>query len=356
MIYFDHAATTPVCAEAREAALRCMNEVFGNPSSPHHAGLAAERAVKAAARDLAEMLGVGEEEIIFTSGGTESNNLAIFGAVAAMRGHRDICLNVVTSKHMHASVAEPLRVLAERGAVRLSYDMSACDLLCLTQVCHETGDMPDIERLVQEAKRLNPAVKIFMDGAQGFGKHTLSLKHIDLYAFSGHKIHGIKGAGGLAARKTRLLPLMYGGGQQYGLRPGTENVPALCAMAAAARTPRVGVGDIYRIIAALAVGLPDTLINRQGEAFSPYILNMSFMGVRGEILVNALSERGVCVSTGAACHAGRKGAAPLETMGFSRDRAASAVRFSFSYMNTEAEARAAVEIVKDCVRALRKGK
>lgn len=348
MIYFDNAASTPLC----EAAKEILTQDYGNPSSPHALGLEAERALKIAAKQLAGLLFCKSEEIIFTSGGTESNNLGILGAAFALksaRGHKND-LRILASNHEHPSVIEPLNYLASLPGFKVSFTSDFeqdADMICISQVSSETGDIYNIEK--------SSDAILFVDGAQSFCKIPPPAC-ADIFTFSAHKIHGPMGVGGLMLRKEiRLAPLMYGGGQQNRLRPGTENVSGILAMAAAVSnsfTDSSKIQNIKNIISSLADELPDTHINQVSEKASPYILNISFLGVRGETLTSLLSSRGLCVSMGTACRSAKKESA-LSAMGFSKQRAESAIRLSFSVMNTEEEAQQAKEIIKASVKELR---
>jgi cysteine desulfurase len=211
-------------------------------------------------------------------------------------------------------------------------------------------------------KKINPHLILHVDGVQGFGKESADLKNVDLYSFSAHKFHGPGGVGGLMARRgIKLTPLMYGGRQQSALRPGTENITGIVQMAATAsamfRDMDINynhAASIKAILASVTNELPDVYINESSPDTLPYILNMSFLGVKGEVLVHTLSEEGIYVSMGAACRNKKPDVSPLVLMGFVPARAESAIRFSFSPLNTREEA----EIVKDAlikhVKALRK--
>lgn len=358
MIYFDNAATTPLC----EAAKEVIRQDFGNPSSPHAFGLSAERAVKGAARDLAGILSCDSEEIVFTSGGTESNNLGILGAAFALKASRgrNRTMHILAGIGEHPSVIEPLKYLDSLPGYSVTFAAPAeweahiCEdtaMVCVSQVNSETGDV-----FGERPWGAAPFI-VFMDGAQGFCKVPRP-EWADIYSFSAHKISGPMGVGGLMVRKgLRLVPMMYGGGQQGGVRPGTENVPGILAMAAAARehvqedADKIAnkIREIKRILALTIMGE----VNSASEETSPYILNMSFPGVRGETLTSLLSSRGVYVSQGTACRTAKKESA-LTAMGFSRERAESAIRLSFSAMNTPEEARKAKEIIEESVAELRK--
>ena len=376
MIYFDNAATTPLC----DAARKVLMLDYGNPSSPHTFGLDAERAVKGAAKDIAEILSCSRQEIIFTSGGTEANNLGILGAAFALKSSRgrNRPLHILASNHEHPSVTGPLDYLAALDGFNVTYSdpfefkghiTEDTALICITQVSSETGDVFDLRELDwQLERRLEQGLErklgfrdaiLFVDGAQGFCKGYPPLD-ADIYSFSGHKIHGPMGVGGLMVKKgLRLQPMMYGGGQQEGKRPGTENVPGILAMAEAAKKAvdssinSRAVEKIKGILMELANEIPNSYVNHTSKEVSPYILNLSFVGVNGEILTSLLSSRGVYVSMGTACRNTHKDSA-LKNLGISQERAASAIRLSFSYMNTEEEAYRAKGIIKECVNELRK--
>ena len=356
MIYFDNAATSPMLSSVKEL----MQQDFGNPSSPHAFGLSSERAIKKAAKEIASILSCQGDEIIFTSGGTESNNLGILGAALALKSSRGPKgnLHIMASKHEHPSVIEPLMYLA--GLPGFSVDFAApsewkdffCEdtaMACLSQISGETGD------LFSELQ-LPAATLLFVDGAQSFCKIAIP-KRADIYSFSAHKINGPTGVGGLMVRKgIRLQPLMYGGGQQAKLRPGTENTSGILAMVLAAKeiclADHSNVKKIKAILSSLAEEIPAAFINQSSDKASPFILNMGFTDVRAETLTSLLSSKGLYLSMGAACRTSKKGSA-LEAMGFSKERAESSIRLSFSIMNTEEEAIRAKEMIKKSVDELR---
>ncbi|MCL2049723.1 MAG: aminotransferase class V-fold PLP-dependent enzyme [Defluviitaleaceae bacterium] len=350
-IYFDNAATTAPIEPDRE-------RIFGNPSSPHALGLGAERALSLARAEMASLFGglVQEQalaqarglgKIIFTSGGTESNNLALIGyALANKRKPPRIFANAWE----HPSVTAPIKFCEEQGFFVRAADMESADIVSLSHVSHETGDINDIAETAAYLKAKNRAVIVHVDGVQGFCKEKMDMRDVDMYSFSGHKIHGAS-VGGLFVREgLRLVPILYGGGQEAGLRHGTENVNGILQTVNAAKFLyqsrekfHAHVAQIRNELAQLANGA-DCVINSRGDA-SPYILNMSFLGINGETLVHLLSEKGVYASMGAACKSRKKQKSMLELMGMDAERARSAVRFSFSHMNTLEEARAAREII-----------
>jgi len=361
MIYFDNAATTPPISSP---------EIFYNPSSPHALGIKAERALRDARKTITAALGLtanplpSPDEITFTSGGTESNNLAILGYTLANMRHS---VNLISAPHEHPSILAPIRFAQERGwatgetDLKANCEVSGANLICISHVNHETGDINDIGTIAKEIKKNNPSAIIHVDGAQGFCKEPISLHDIDMYSFSGHKCHGPTGTGGLWVRKgLRLTPFMHGGGQENHLRAGTENVAAIAQMAEAAKTMsqqlqtnHTHVAKLKTIMLGLQNTLPDVHVNALCESVSPYILNMSFTGIKGEILVHALSEKGIYVSMGAACNSRKRAPSALEVMGFSPEIAKSAIRFSFSPLNHVSEAEQAHDIVAETVKRLR---
>ena len=349
MIYFDNAATSPMCGSAKEI----MQQDFGNPSSPHSYGLEAERAIKKAGKYIASVLSCKSEELIFTSGATESNNIGILGAAFSLKsslGHNRK-LHILSARQEHPSIVEPLLYLASMPGFSVTFAAPSewealvnedTAMICISQVNSETGD-------IFTHFPLPANIIVFIDGAQAFCKISVP-DRADIYTFSAHKFHGPMGVGGLMIRKgLRLQPLMYGGGQQGKIRPGTENVPGILAMASAVKEMHsAGCSKAERIkdiLCKLAEEVPDTFINQTSKQASPFILNLSFCGVRGETLTNLLSSRGLYVSMGTACRTSKKESA-LESMGFSKERAESAIRLSFSHMNTEEEAYRAKDIIK----------
>jgi len=366
MIYFDNAATTSPINSLK---------AFYNPSSPHALGIKAERALRDARKIIASALCSANkppslqtitanthyiptpEEIIFTSGGTESNNLAIIGYVLA---NQKSGVSLVSSPYEHPSLLAPIRFALERDWA-VNEPVYANNLVSFSHVNHETGDINDINSISSEIKKNNPHAVILVDGAQGFCKEDIDLHNIDMYSFSGHKCHGPSGTGGLWVKKgIRITPLQHGGGQEGNMRSGTENVPAIVQMAEAAESlsqrlayNRNHVAKIKALMLSLQSNLTDVYVNTLSDNVSPYILNMSFMGVKGEILVHALSEKGIYVSMGAACNSRKLKQSALSLMGFKQEIAQSAIRFSFSPFNTFEEAEKACEITYDTVKQLR---
>jgi len=364
MIYFDNAATTSPFA---------VPKTYYNPSSPHTLGISAERALRDARKTVATVLCnpmatsrqtvidatihiPAPDEVIFTSGGTESNNLAILGCALTNQRHG---IDITSKPYEHPSILAPIRFAQDRGWAGQS--QSKTSLLCISHVNHETGDINDIGAIATQLKKNNPYAMIHVDGAQGLCKEDINLHNIDMYSFSGHKVHGPTGTGGLWVKKgVNLTPLLYGGGQEGNLRSGTENVTGIIQMATAIeymhkeqRKNHSHVTKLKSTILNLQNALPDVHVSALGKNVSPYIINISFLGVKGEILVHALSEKGVYVSMGAACNSRKRVKSALEIMGFPQEIAQSAIRLSFSPLNTQSEAEQACDIIYDTVKRLR---
>ena len=359
-IYFDNASTAlPI-----ESQSNCS---YGNPSTTHVLGVKAYNALEQARKDLAQILGCDKDEVVLTSGGTESNNLAIIGYAIA---HKRKGVRYAALPWAHPSVT-----LAMKHAVGQGLATEASELVCaeaeisfaeganftsIPQVCHETGNKYDVEKISFCLKKSSQKNIVHVDGAQGFCKEKLNLKNIDLYSFSGHKIHAPAGTGGLMVKKgVRLSALFFGGGQEAGLRAGTQNVQGAASLALAAKKLHKNMDEnsaavlvVKSELLKLTEDLSDVHINAAQKS-SPYILNMSFIGAKGEVLANMLSEKGIYVSTGAACKVGKSEIPALKLMGFGKEIADSAVRFSFSPHNTVEEARLAREAVIECVAKLR---
>lgn len=359
-IYFDNASTAL-------PEYQCSEGHFGNPSTTHFLGMKAYTALNEAKKVICQILGCENDELVLTSGGTESNNLAIIGYACAHK-RNNVCF--ASFPWAHPSVTHAIKQVGFLGFGRFSTLKSSnfdetwlsvgANFISIPQICHETGDKYDVEKIAYRLKQLNPKNIVHIDGVQGFCKEKLNLKNIDLYSFSGHKIHGPGGTGGLFVKKgVRLLALLYGGGQEMGLRAGTPNTHGAVSLAAAAKklndsldANRTTVSEVKAELLKLVDEVDDVYVNSFSES-SPYVLNLSFIGAKGEVLVNMLSEKGVYVSTGAACKVSKKDIPALVLMGLDKKRADSAVRFSFSHYNTTSEAILVRKAVIDCVLELR---
>jgi cysteine desulfurase len=354
--YLDNSATTQCSKRACELMVELLTQDYGNPSSLHMKGVEAERYIKEAKTKIAKTLKVTENEIVFTSGGTESNNLAILGSAMA---NKRAGMHLITTSIEHPSVGNPMAYLEEQGFTVtylpvdkdgiLSLDAlrevvtEETILVSLMHVNNEIGAIEPIEEAIKIIKEKNPKTLIHVDAIQSYGKLRIYPKRmgIDLLSVSGHKIHGPKGSGFLYIReKTKIKPILFGGGQQKGVRSGTENVPAIAGLGEAAaeihENFEENVEHLYRLKEVFAEGvgnLEGVAINgRSGRDSAPHIVSVSFAGVRSEVLLHDLEERGIYVSAGSACSSNtkKKVSATLENMGLKKEIAESTVRFSFS--------------------------
>lgn len=355
LVYLDNSATTRVCTEAADAALSAMTTCFGNPSSLHRLGVEAEEQMEKARTQVAGALGCEPREIVFTSGGTEANNLAVFGAARALarKGKR-----IVTTAIEHSSVEGPVTALEKEGfeVVRLRPDRdgvvseqaveeavtSSTILVSMMLVNNETGALQPVKAIRRAVRRAGAPALVHVDAVQAFGKLRFRPSEwgVDLISVSGHKIHGPKGAGALFVRHgARILPVLAGGGQERGLRPGTEPVPAIVGLGAAAEQARALLEpsmERFRELRALALRLlkplPYITVNSP-EAGAPHILNLSVEGIRSETMLHFLAARDVYVSSGSACSRGAKSRVLL-AMGLPDKCVDSALRVSFCRYNT----------------------
>lgn len=377
MIYLDNSATTRTLPAAVDAARQYMSESFFNPAAAYSPAVESERAVNGARARIAEAMHAGAEEIVFTSGGTESNNMAIHGALGAMRGRGRVVMSAVE----HPSVFEVMRGLSpEYDVVEAGVDkegsVDAASLgrlitpntrfVSIMHVNNETGAVNDIPAIYKTVKREAPDALLHVDGVQGFLKVPFDARNCDFYTVSGHKFHGPKGVGALYVKKgTRFLGGQIGGGQERNLRSGTTNTPGIMGMDAALQYYLAHQDVMWQNMRACKVrlagnllSLPDVLLNGPApEKGAPHILNVSFLGVRGEVLLHALEEKKIYVSTGSACSAHKKGKNRiLNAMGVTGERQEGAIRFSFSAFNTPAEMDETATAIADLLGLLRRFK
>ena len=355
--YLDNSATTRPCPEAVEAMVKCLTEGYYNPSSVYKPAVEAFQQLRACRELILKALHAGDHNLTFTSGGTEANNLAILGSVQRMRGKQVVAVTAVEHPSVRESFAElermshDVRVIGvdARGALDWAALGRALDdgarLVSCMQVNNETGALLDVERL---HALVNGRALIHVDGVQGFLRVPIDLKYVDLYTLSSHKIHGPKGEGALVWRKTvRLAPRQIGGGQEGGLRSGTENTPGIAGLMAAAQRMLDGgaqmrgelMGNKLYLIDRFREAVPEMEINGpEPEAAAPHIVNLSFPGVRGEVMLHALEDCGVYASTGSACSSKKlKVSSVLTAMGIAPARAECALRFSLSPHTTREE-------------------
>lgn len=350
-IYLDNSATTQVDGRVVDYIAQVMRESYGNPSSLYDMGAHSQRLLREAAASVAGLIGGRGENLCFTSGGTESNNWAVFGTAHAKRrrGRR-----IVTTAFEHSSILEPFKRLGEEGfePVLVSPDSQGniapedilaqvtpdTILVSFMLVNNEVGSVLDYQAIAARVKEIAPHATVHCDAVQAFGKLPIKIEKtdIDLLSMSGHKIHAPKGIGALYIKKgTRIDPLIYGGAQQGGLRPGTESLPLACGMGYAARLRGERLREDYQAVAALRAytlerlgELPGIVLNSPENAF-PYILNLSVEGIRSETMLHHLERERIYVSSASAC---TKGAAShvLAAMGLPAGRIDSALRLSFN--------------------------
>lgn len=377
--YFDNSATTRCYPEVAEIVVKTMTEDFGNPSAMHLKGVEAEKYVREAAQTLAKILKVNEKEIIFTSGGTESNNLALFGGADANKRSGN---HIITTSVEHAAVGQPAERLEQmgyevtivpvdhRGVVQLEALEKALRpdtiLVSTMYVNNEVGAVMPVEEIAKLVHEKSPKALYHVDAIQAFGKYRIYPKKagIDMLSVSSHKIHGPKGVGFLYINeKARIQPQILGGGQQAGMRSGTDNVPGIAGLGVAAKMVYTDfdkkIEHMYQLKERLAEGflkLPVVRLNgmeiREG---APQILSASFLGVRSEVLLHTLEEKGIYVSAGSACSSHkRKAAGTLSAMGMEAAQRESTLRFSFSEENTFEEVDYALEVIGQVLPMLRR--
>ena len=377
MIYLDNSATTALCPEA-EGAIRDAIVGFGNPSSLHSAGQAARKTVETARKQLLAALDVrlpDTRRVIFTSCGTEANNLAIFGTIRA-KSFRFLP-RVITTDSEHPSILETLRYLEGRKEIELcclstrggKIELSELDaalnertvLLSLMQVNNETGAVYDVEAAFRLAKRKIPTVITHTDLTQGFlkvlPKGGYDKMGADLITLSGHKIHAPKGIGALIVsaellKAKRLVPHLFGGGQEGNLRSGTENVMGIAALGAAAKAGKAtAAADIERVSALRAKlirALPDSVRINTPHAAAPHIVSLILPRIKSQTALNALSAKGICISSGSACAShGGHGSYVLLAFGLTPDEADCTLRISLSRFTTDQELLTAAEAIRE---------
>ena len=370
-IYMDNSATTKVADEVKEIVLKVMTEDFGNPSSKHIKGVEAEKYIKYAKQIIASSLKVKDKEIFFTSGGTESNNLAIIGAANAYKRSGN---HIITSKIEHPSVINPFVYLEEQG-FDVSYvgvdehghideeelkSLLRADtiLVSFMMTNNEVGATQDVKRLVDIIRENNPATIVHVDAVQAYAKYKIfpSKWGVDLLSVSGHKLHGPKGIGFLYIKeKTKIKPIILGGNQQDGIRSGTENVPGIAGLGLAAKLAYEGfdekvshMREIRDFMSKEFAGIEGVSLNNETGDNAPHIVSASFEGVKSEVFLHSLEDKGIYVSSGSACSTHKRApSGTLVALGVKKELLDCTLRFSLSDENTMEEAKFVVEVVKE---------
>jgi cysteine desulfurase len=375
--YFDHNATTPVAPEVVETMAACLGQVYGNASSIHHFGQGAKQKLETARRQVAALIGASPAEIVFTGGGTEADNLAIFGTARAGAGP---ARHAITSAIEHPAVLETCAQLEREGVAVTRVPVSAGGVVnpddvrralrpetALVSIMHANNELGTVQPVAEIARFTRAAgVPLHVDGVQALGKIPVDVEAlgVDFYSMSAHKLYGPKGVGALYARRgTRLAPLLFGGHHERDRRPGTENVPGIAGFGAAAELAGrclaedgerlAGLRD--RMEKAILDRIPGTGVNGARWGRTPNTSNVFFDGIEGEALVIALDLRGFAVSTGSACSSGAVTPSHVLTaIGLSADRARASVRFSLGRSTTAAQVDALVDALAASVEHLRR--
>lgn len=379
--YLDNSATTKVFDSVKDIMVNALSVDYGNPSSKHRKGMEAEQNLKEAINKIVKSIKVEPKEIIFTSGGTESNNMALIGAALA---NQRAGKHIITTRFEHPSVHNPLIFLEEQG-FRVSYISvdsyghvnmeellnEICDetiLVSIMYVNNEVGAVQDIAEISKQIKAKKPDVLFHVDAIQAFGKYRIYPKRIgiDLMSVSGHKIHGPKGSGFLYIKdRVKIKPIIYGGEQQRGMRSGTENVPAYVGLGQAVeeiyQNHEEKIERLYELKEHMVrelSNLPDVTVNALNpeklKDTAPHIISASFAGVRSEVLLHALEDQGIYVSSGSACSSNHPGlSGTLVAIGVSKELLDSTIRFSFSVNTTMEEIDYTISVLKDLLPKLR---
>lgn len=377
--YLDNSATTRVSDTVKDLMVKVMTEDYGNPSSLHMKGVEAERYIREATECIAKTLKVEPKEIIYTSGGTESNNLALIGTAMANKRAGN---HIITSDIEHASVLATMKFLEENG-FRITYlpvdndghvSMDAlkaalCDETILVSIMHvnnEIGAIEPVEEISKIVKAYNPSIILHVDAIQSFGKMIVHPKKmgIDMLSVSGHKIHGPKGSGFLyVSDKVKIKPVIFGGGQQKGMRSGTENVPAIAGIGLAVKEAYGNFDEKISKMCELkdyfidrVTSLENVTVNsKKGMESAPHIISVTFNGVRSEVMLHSLEGKKIYVSSGSACSSNKPAVSKtLKGIGLDDKQIDSTIRFSLCYESTKEELDYAVDTVAGMIDMLRK--
>ena len=377
--YFDNSATTRVLDSVMDIVTRTMTVDYANPAAKHIRGMEAENYIRDARSIIAKTLKVADKEILFTSGGSESNNMALIGTAMA---NKRAGMHIISTNVEHASIYNTLGFLQEQG-FEITYlpvdhnghiDLDQLReavrpdtiLVSVMYVNNEVGSVEPVAEISRVIKAKNPSTIFHVDAIQAYGKYEIRPKKegIDLLSVSGHKIHGPKGVGFLYIdEKVKIRPLIYGGGQQKGMRSGTENVPGVAGLGVAAaemyRNHQEKLDLLYELKEHMMIRVAEidgvVIYSQPGRESAPQIVSVSFEGVRSEVLLHALEDRGIYVSSGSACSSNHPGVSgTLKGIGVKQELLDSTLRFSFGMFNKKEEIDYAIEVLKELLPVLRR--
>ena len=377
--YFDNSATTIVTDSVKDIVVKTMTEDFGNPSAMHMVGVKAEKYIKEAQENIAKILKVDPKEIFFTSGGTESNNMAIIGTAMANKRKGN---KIITTSVEHSSVLATMKYLEEQGfeviylpvdrygvvqMEALEKEMTEDTILVSTMyVNNEVGSVQPVAEAASIVKAYNKNILFHVDAVQGFGKYRIHPKKlgVDLCSISGHKIHGPKGTGVLYIdSKVKIKPILFGGEQQKNIRSGTENVPGIAGLSLAAKTIYEDLDEKVQkmrklkehFIEGIARIENTTIHGLYDETSAPHIISVGFAGIRSEVLLHALEEKGIYVSSGSACASNHpQVSGVLKGIGAGQEFLDATLRFSMSEFTTSEEIDYTLDTLYNIVPVLRK--
>ena len=379
-VYFDNSSTTKPLDEVIDEVSFGMREFYGNPSSLHNLGLKSERKLKECRQIISKTINASENEIHFNSGGSEGNN-------SVLKGNLKSGTHLITTPFEHASILNTIKKLEdnnvkvtflkinEDGSIDLDHLRNSITketvLISIMHINNEIGVIQDLKAIGEIIKESSSRAKFHVDAVQSYGKIPIDVKkmNIDFLTVSAHKFHGPKGVGFIYIRKPNtLIPLIEGGSQEFGLRAGTQNIPGIMGMSLASKIVNDKINENYKKVSRIKKKLIDKLIDIENirinsllnESFSPYILNVSFKGIKGEVLLHFLEEAGIYVSTGSACSSRERekigGSYVLKALGLTKDEISGGIRFSFSDDNKEEEVDYVIDNLNKGLNFLRRKK
>ena len=379
-VYFDNAASTKILPEAAQKMVEVMTDYYANPGASSVMGMEADNILKSSAKTISKLINADEKEIYFTSGGTEGDNWAIFGTAKGLKRRGK---HIITTVIEHPAVSMPFKVLEEegyevtflpvdeKGYINIEELKNAVRedtiLVSIILINNEIGTIQNAEEIGKAIKEKNINTLFHIDAVQAFGKYRIDVKKFkcDMLSVSAHKFNGPKGVGFFYMKKgVNVRPVLYGGGQQNNMRPGTENAAGAAAMAVAAEESYKNLEETNKYVFEIKKRIADRVLNEIEDTFingdtieksSPYVLNIGFKNLRSEVLLHALEEKNVVVSAGSACNSRKKvQSSVLGALGLEDDDIQGSIRFSFSRFNTLEEADICVEALKETVPFLRR--